>query len=136
LARRPRQLIPRPPLQSAQIAAAAYLGSAEHKSQRWWGGLPQARVGEDGIATRPKKQRTTVCPLVAEADRHQATLWVRAALSAGQYRYLEADKDFPGRIWYCQAQTGQLWMGYCINTVKGEYKGWPIEKDDYIAVFG
>lgn len=136
LARRPRQLPSRPLLQAAQIEGATYVGSAEHKSERWWGGLPQAHVGDDGVATRPKKQCTTICPLVTEADRNRATQWVQAALGAGQYRFLEADKDFPGRIWYRQSENGQLWMGFCINTVLGQYKGWPIEEDERGAVFG
>ncbi len=135
MARRPRQLAPRAPLQPAQIATATYVGSAEHKRERWWGGLPQAHVGADGMATRPKKQRTTICPLVADADRQRATHWVRASLDAGQYRYLEGDKTFPGRIWYREPDSGQLWMGYCVNTVQGQYKGWPIAEDERVAVF-
>lgn len=136
MARRPQQLPPRTPLASTQIPIAAYVGSAEHKAKRWWGGLPQAYVGPSGAATRPKKQKTTVCPLVNVADRALATQWVRAALSAGQYRYLEADQDFPSRIWYREGETGQLWIGYCINSTQGQYKGWPVEEEDHIAVFG
>lgn len=134
--KRPRQIRPRFPLTQAQVDSSSYVGSAEHKSERWWGGLPQARIGADGLARRPKKQRTTICPLVTAADRHRATSWVHAALAAGQYRYFEGDRDFPARIWYRHCKAGQLWMGYCINTVRGEYKGWPIEEDDRVAVFG
>jgi len=136
MARRPRQLAPRPSLQQTQIDDATYLGSAEHKSEWWWNGLPLARVGQAGTVTRPKKQRTTICPLVTEADRQKATLWVRAALCAGQYRYLEADKVFPGRVWYHQDDTDQFWIGYCINTIQGQYKGWPVDEDEIIAIFG
>lgn len=66
----------------------------------------------------------------------QATAWVRAALAAGQMKYLEADKDFPARIWYREAEIGQIWMGYCVNSIAGEYKGWPISEDERVAVFG
>jgi hypothetical protein len=70
-----------------------------------------------------------------EADRVRATNWVRAALRAGQIRFYEADKDFPKHIWY-RDETGQLWFGFCINGVLGHYKGWPIDEDERVAVFG
>ena len=136
MARRPSQLRSRIPLSAQQIDTASYVGSSEHKVERWWGGLPQAYVANDGMASRPKKQRTTICPLVQPEDRRDATLWVRAALAAGQYRYLEADKDFPARIWYRVPETRQLWMGYCVNGILGQYKGWPIDGEDHVAVFG
>lgn len=135
MARRPQQVLPRTPLSPQQIRDARYVGSGEHKAQRWWGGLPGAYVGPDGKATRPKKQQTTICPLVTEENRQQATVWVQAALAAGQVRYYEGDKDFPKRIWYREATTGGLWMGYCVNGALGQYKGWPIEEDERVAVF-
>ncbi|HUZ12904.1 MAG TPA: hypothetical protein VMU93_08660 [Caulobacteraceae bacterium] len=112
------------------------MGSDEHKVRRWWGGLPSAYVDAAGVARRPGRQRTTICPLVSELDRQKATLWLRSALGAGQVRYFEADKDFPARVWYREPETGQLWMGYCINNVQGHYKGWPIDEEDRVAVFG
>lgn len=119
---------------AAQIDRASYVGSAEHKQYRWWGGLPAAYVGPGGRATRPKKQDTTICPLTSDADRLLATGWVRAALRQGQLRYYEADQDFPSRIWYRQ-DTGQHWAGYCVNGAQGQYKGWPIEEEERIALF-
>lgn len=136
MARQPQQLPPRVPLSPEQIRAASYVGSSEHKVKRWWGGLPGAYAGPNGKATRPKKQLTTICPLTTEADLLKATGWVRAALTAGQMRHYEGDKDFPRRIWYRETATGQLWTGYCVNGVQGQYKGWPIEEDQRVAVFG
>jgi hypothetical protein len=72
---------------------------------------------------------------VAEQDRDRATIWVQQALALGQFRYREADKDFPWHIWY-QDPGGQLWMGQCVNSVLGEYKGWPIIEEQKIEVFG
>jgi hypothetical protein len=100
------------------------------KVQKWWGGLPSAYLGADGTAQRPNKQRTTICPLTFDSDRQLATGWIRSALSQGQLRYLEGDKDFPARVWYREPTTKQLWIGYCINGVLGQYKGWPGEEDD------
>lgn len=134
--RRPAQVAPRSPPAEEQIRHATYVGSAEHKERRWWGGLPRAHRGADGEATRPRKQHTTICPLVATQDRAMASGWVQEALRSGRYRFLEADQAFPSRIWYKQPETGQLWLGYCINTVAGHYKGWPIEEAERHAIFG
>jgi hypothetical protein len=136
MAKKPNQVPVRPPLTVDQVKSASYVGSAEHKVQRFWGGLPQARVGPGGQATRPKKQDTTICPMTSEADPVEATNWVQNALTSKQYRYFEGDKDFPARIWYRDLTTGKLWMGFCVNGILGHYKGWPIEEDDLIAVFG
>ncbi len=135
MARRPQQVRHRDPLTHEQISKACYVGSSEHKTTRWWGGLPGAYVNSDGIATRPKKQQKSICPLTTEAQRQQATHWVQAALCASQMKYREGDKVFPAHIWYCDQGTGQLWRGRCINSISGEYKGWPIDEDERIEVF-
>lgn len=133
-AKRPKQLPTRYPLTPELIEAAHYLGSAEHKAERWWGGLPEAYVPPDGEASRPKKQCTTICPLTTSADRDRATGWVREALANNQIKYVEADQDFPKHIWYREV-TGQVWRGFCTNTAAGQYKGWPIQEDERRAVF-
>jgi hypothetical protein len=135
MAKRPAQLPRRPPLTRAQVGQAKYVGSPEHKDRGWWGGQPEAWVNERGVASRPGRQLTTICPLVAEQDRDLATTWVQQALTRGQFRYREADKDFPWQIWY-QDRHGQFWMGQCVNSVLGEYKGWPITEEQKIEVFG
>ena len=90
---------------------ACYVGSAEHKTHRWWGGLPAPIPTK--VVQRPEfgRLQTTICPLTKDADRIGATAWVRAALIAGQSRFYEGDKDFPKHIWY-QDHTGQLWFGF------------------------
>lgn len=134
MVKRPNQIPQRQPLTSVEIAQAKYVGSAEHKSQAWWGGLPRAYVKKDGTASRPKKQKTTICPLVSNADRERATEWVRQALKGGSVRFYEGDKDFPKHIWY-EDSNGQYWFGFCVNGVSGEYKGWPIEREEKDEVF-
>jgi len=69
----------RPALSEGQIQAARYVGSPEHKDQKWWGGLPQAFAGINGVATRPDKEDTTICTLYSEEDRERATMWVQSA---------------------------------------------------------
>jgi len=94
-------------LTDAQIAAARYEGSPEHKSVRWWGGLPGASVGPDGQASRPKKQKTTICPLTARAEQETATLWVREALRQRRFRFYEADQVYPNHVWH-QDESGRI----------------------------
>ncbi len=77
-----------------------------------------------GARPRPRKQLTTPCPLVTEADRERATTWVRAAIRQGGYRFVEGDGDFPKHIWH-RDESGRMWRGLCVNRTTGEYKGWP-----------
>lgn len=135
--KRPRRIRKRPALSEAQrralAARARYEGSSEHKDKRWWGGLPAARQLPGGRVGRRGKQTTTVCPLTSMEDRDRATEWLRRAIRAGQYRFVEADQDFPKKVW-CH-ERGQTWFGLCINTKSGEYKGWPIDEEERRAVF-
>lgn len=135
MARRPQQVVTRPPPSAADIAQAQYVGGKEHKSVRWWGGLPGAYVGGSAAATRPKKQKTTICPLVAVADRDCATTWVKEAIRSGQYRFREGDKSFPKHVWYRDAD-GRIWFGFCTNGVLKEYQGWPIDEEERREIFG
>jgi hypothetical protein len=112
----------------ALAARASYVGSKEHKDQRWWGGLPGVYYDKEGKARRFKRQKTTVCPLVRQEDQQLATGWVRAAIERQQFEFLEGDQDFPKYVWY--EVQGQGWFGSCINSVAGEYKGWPMEEGE------
>ena len=131
---RPQQISKRKAHTPDEIGQATYVGSAEHKVARWWGGLPQARIGPDRVARRPKKQSTTLCPRLSETDRYESTKWVRSALNAGQFRYFEGDKTYPKHIWY-KDETGQYWFGFAINQIAGTYKGWPISEAEKRAAF-
>ena len=93
---RPNQRHMPPPLTEEQIMAAVYKGSAEHKIERWWGGLPGAKLGAGGkVKPRPKKPKTTICPLVSPSDRDRATLWVQDALRSGNFKYVESTRAYP-----------------------------------------
>lgn len=130
---RPSQIPLRSPLLPEEIRAASYVGSPEHKANRWWGGLPGARVSADGKPRRPGKQNTTLCPLLGEDDQARATGWVRCALEAGQYRYFEGDGLYPKHIWY--KADGNYWFGFAVNQTAGTYKGWPISEVEKFAAF-
>lgn len=124
---RPKQIPARKALTAAEISTAAYIGSPEHKIEAFWGGLPQAKIGKDGNAKRPRKQNTTICYRITEAERDEATDWVRLALTSRQFRYFEGDKTFPKHIWY-EDGAGQFWFGFAVNQIAGTYKGWPISE--------
>lgn len=131
---RPKQIPPHRPLTTEQIAAARYVGSAEHKVVRWWGGLPNARERPDGTARRAGKQHTTICRRATQQDQAEASEWVRAALAAGQLRFRDGDTTYPKHIWYRDA-TGQFWFGFAVNQIAGTYKGWPISEAEKRAAF-
>ena len=132
---RPRQIPARAALTEAEIHAARYVGSAEHKTKRWWGGLPGAFIGKDGVANRPGKRLTTPCLRTTEEQREEASGWVRQALAAGQFRFYEADGTYPKHLWY-KSQDGQFWFGFAVNQLLGSYKGWPAGEEEIRATFG
>ena len=137
-ARRPKQSgIRQRSLEELAGAAgkARYVGSPEHKVRRWWGDVPpSARQSSGGSVGRPGKQTTTVCPLTEPADRGRATGWVQAAIRSGQCRFYQSDSLFSKKVWY--EADGCIWMGFLINPGNGEYKGWPIGKEERDEVFG
>ncbi len=131
---RPPQIPQRSPLTLQEIEAASYVGSAEHKVERWWDGLPKPREAHDGNTSRPGKEHTTICRKVTEDERNEASNWVRAALAAGQLRFFEGDKTYPKHIWY-KDMHGQFWFGFAVNQIAGTYKGWPISEAEKRAAF-
>lgn len=136
--KRPAQRPSNPELtatQRVQLAnAACYKGSGEHKTEGWWGGLPRGRQLPGGRVGRRGRQKTTICPLTTKADRERATDWIRRAIIAGQYRFFQADKRFPKKLWF--EADGTIWCGFCLNSEAGQYKGWPISTEERDEIFG
>ena len=131
--KRPTRIPRTRPVSSVNVAAlardASYVGSCEHKTGPWWSGRGGVRIGADGKAARPKRQHTTICPLASPRDRDRATKWLQTAISRCQFVFVEGDKRFPKHVWYVDSD-GQGWAGRCINSVSGEYKGWPVGVDE------
>lgn len=108
-----------------------YIGSQEHKDQRSWLGIPRPR--------RRPRDVATICPLVTGRDRVRATEWVRNAITNGHFNREDWHNGFPRRIWY-RDKDGQIWYGFLTNqgagpNPKGQYKGWPIEEDEWREIF-
>ena len=76
--------------------------------------------------------RYTRSPPHTKKDGTEATGWIREALSAGRFLFVEGDKRFPKHVWHEDADGG-CWIGRCVNSLRGEYKGWPVQSQE-IAV--
>jgi hypothetical protein len=118
---------------------AVYAGSVEHKDKASWLGLPQLRRDRhsDGGDHR---QNASVCRLVGEEDKERATQWVQHAIRNGQFDPNIWAGDFPRDIWHLDAD-GKYWRGRLTqigagDDARGEYKGWPITRDEWLESFG
>ena len=134
MVRRPsrRQVVEIPDNLAALAERCEYVGSEEHKDQRSWLGLPRPRRRPRNVAT--------ICPLVTEKDRQQATRWVRNAILERNFDRTDWRNGFPRKIWY-RDDCGQVWYGFLTNqgagaNPVGHYKGWPIEEDERREIFG
>ena len=63
-----------------------------------------------------------------------ATDWLQMAITAGQYRFVEADREFPKKVWF-EGSWPRSGVDICVNPTAGEYKGWPIDEDERRAIF-
>lgn len=57
------------------------------------------------------------------------------AIASGQCKLVRGDGAFPKHVWYKDG-AGTLWHGMCVNRAAGEYKGWPMEEDQWREIFG
>jgi hypothetical protein len=111
-----------------------YLGSKVHKDRRSWLGLPRPRRSVE------PEETATICDLVTDSDRDQATEWVRTAIRNRQFDLTDWRNGFPRRIWH-KDESGRYWYGFLTNSGAGEnpraqYKGWPISEDEKNEIFG
>jgi hypothetical protein len=123
------------PAERAALAKrAVYTGSAEHKDRPSWLGAPHARRNP-GAGANDHRQNSTICPLVREEDKAQATEWVQQAIRHRHFDPTKWDGDFPRDIWH-QDEHGVYWQGRLTqrgagDNPQGEYKGWPITEDEW-----
>ena len=109
-----------------------YIGSQEHKEHRSWLGVPRPR--------RRPQNMATICPLVTAKERNLATGWVRNAIANRQFDEKDWRNGFPRKVWH-RDNNGQYWYGILTNqgagsNPKGQYKGWPIDEDEWREIFG
>jgi len=94
---------------TAAAARATYIGSPEHK-------VPHARSD----ATR--------CPAELGATQENLTAWLRQAIGEGSIGGL-TEGGFPCYVWYRDGD--RMFEGRLTNHVKGDYKGYPINWDEF-----
>jgi hypothetical protein len=93
---------------AAAAAQATYVGSPAHKA-------PHSRSD----ATR--------CPADMERSQGNLTAWLRQAIAAGNVGGL-IEGGFPRYVWYRDEE--RFFEGRLTNQMRGEYKGYPIDRDE------
>lgn len=94
---------------------ASYVGSSEHKSFPSFAGAPRLRA--DASRCDPSL-----------ADSAELTGWLRAAIEAGA-NGAPWEGDFPRYVWYKRETT--LYEGRLVNRELGQYKGYPLESNEW-----
>lgn len=92
----------------------SYVGSAEHKRQPSFAGPPRLRA--DASRCDPSL-----------ADRDELTAWLREAVRKGQFG-AHWEGDFPRYVWVLH--DSNWYEGRLVNQGLGEYKGYPLKKEE------
>jgi len=112
------------PLEGVKYAALAsrakFKGSPVHKSVHTWLGNPQLI---------PRSNRS-ICPehWRSKDDRKMLEEHLQTALAAGQVSAYH-EGEFPKQVW-CIID-GQAFEGFLINRELGEYKGYPLDAEEW-----
>jgi len=100
----------------ATVERARYIGSPEHKTAPSFAGAPRPRA--DASICDPR--------FLDQQDR--LTEWLREALRSGAVGG-PVEGDFPRYVWYRDGDT--VYEGRLVNRGNGEYKGYPLEPDEW-----
>ena len=118
--RRPRiRRIASPPAGTdlrALAKTARYVGSPEHKNGPSFAGQP-----------RPRADATICDPSLADSQQ-QLTDWLRAAIAAGRVGH-PWEGEFPRYVWHKQGDI--VYEARLVNRAGGQYKGYPLEPDEW-----
>ena len=93
----------------------SYVGSPEHKDFPSFAGRPRFRAD----ASR--------CPRWIK-DRQVVEEWLRSAIRQGSVG-APWERGFPRYVWRKENDT--VFEGRLTNSVQGEYKGYPLERDEW-----
>jgi hypothetical protein len=100
----------------ALALAVQYVGSPEHKTTPSFAGHP-----------RPRADASTCEPALANR-KPLVTRWLRAAIRAGVVSGTW-EGGYPRYVWYYK--DGQVYEGRLVNRELGEYKGYPLEREEW-----
>jgi len=107
---------PPPGVDVAEAAnCSRYVGSPEHKDAPSFAGHP-----------RPRADASICDQRLSSAD--EISLWLKKAIIKGAFGKLWEGK-FPRYIWYKDGET--VYEARLINRELGEYKGYPLERDEW-----
>ena len=101
---------------AAVAARAHYVGSGEHKSFPSFAGAPALRA--DASKCDPSL-----------ADAAELTGWLREAILAGQVGEPLESNSFPRYVWVVRGDT--CYEGRLVNAELGQYKGYPLESNEW-----
>jgi hypothetical protein len=94
---------------------ARYVGSSEHKAFPSFAGPPRLRA--DASKCDPNL-----------ADPDELTAWLREAIVAGNVG-APWEGNYPRYVWHRQSDV--VYEGRLVNQELGQYKGYPLESDQY-----
>ncbi len=100
----------------ATAEEVAYIGSPEHKDTPSFAG--QARPRRDA----------SICPRELASDLLRVESWLREAIRRGAVNELW-EGSYPRYVWF--KDGAQVYEGRLVNRVSGEYKGYPLERDEW-----
>lgn len=97
-------------------ARASYIGSPEHKDTPSFAGQPKPRAD------------AAICDRTLASKQMQVTRWLRKAIRLGSASsYWEG--DFPRYVWHREGDV--VYEARLVNHVKGEYKGYPLNREEW-----
>ena len=97
---------------------ARYVGSREHKDVASFAGPPRLRAD------------ASCCPRELAEDKSTINEWLRSAIRRGATG-APWEGAFPRYVWY--KHEGTVFEGRLVNRETGEYKGYPLDRDEWPA---
>ena len=124
--RRPRKRVTVVPVGvdlEALASRVRYAGSPEHKDSPSFAGSPRPRPD------------ASLCPRELATEQQQVTKWLRTAIRSGWTGapWEGRSPSFPRYVWY--RHGGTVFEGRLVNRGLGEYKGYPLERSQWLLIF-
>lgn len=97
-------------------AQARYIGSPEHKEYASIAGIPRPRAD------------ASLCPFFSEDHLKIVNKWLKESIRKGLVSEFW-EGEFPRYVWYRDEST--VYEARLVNRGAGEYKGYPLESDEW-----
>ena len=94
----------------------SYVGSPEHKDTPSFAGY-----------ARPRRD-ASICPRELANDLSKVEGWLRTAIRRGAVNEWW-EGSYPRYVWFKEGT--QVFEGRLVNRVSGEYKGYPLDRDEW-----